>query len=49
MKAVHDNAPKEVNNWKVYSLAMVACMAAVMIGYDVSQPIGVLVTTSSWS
>jgi hypothetical protein len=38
MKAVHDNAPKEVNNWKVYSLAMIACMAAVMIGYDVSRP-----------
>lgn len=35
----HDNgAPKEINNWKVYGLATVACMAAVMIGYDVSRP-----------
>lgn len=31
-----DNVPKEINNWKVYGLATVACMAAVMIGYDVS-------------
>jgi hypothetical protein len=38
MKAHHDNAPKEINNWKVYGLAIVACMAAVMIGYDVSIP-----------
>ncbi|KAJ9128044.1 hypothetical protein QFC24_000335 [Naganishia onofrii] len=47
MKAVHDNAPKEVNNWKVYSLAMIACMAAVMIGYD-SAFIGTSISLKSF-
>lgn len=36
-----ENVPREINNWKVYGLATVACMAAVMIGYDVSSTVSV--------
>jgi hypothetical protein len=42
MKSYNDGSPKEINNWKVYGLAIVACMAAVMIGYDVSSEISLL-------
>ncbi|GHJ85416.1 hypothetical protein NliqN6_1818 [Naganishia liquefaciens] len=44
----HDvGTPKEINNWKVYGLAIVACMAAVMIGYD-SAFIGTSISLQSF-
>ncbi|KAI5450792.1 hypothetical protein NCC49_002798 [Naganishia albida] len=42
-----ENVPREINNWKVYGLATVACMAAVMIGYD-SAFIGTSISLQSF-